>query len=129
MTVAPQLASAAGAGSIFNFNAKIASVTWTGIPNGEASQAQALGNYRLASAQVSGTFGVGGACQLEGSNDGVNWAVLKDINGTSATWSAGALTVFLFTEGPLYIRPNCTAGDGTTAFKMVVSLRRQALAD
>lgn len=129
MTVAPTVASASAAAALFNFGAKVAAATWAAIPNGEASQALALANYRLASAQVSGTFGSGGAIQLEGSNDGVTWAILKDVNGTSATWSAGAKTVFLFTEGPLYVRPNCTAGDGTTDFTMVVGLRRQALSD
>lgn len=127
MTVSPVFSAASASSPLLHYGPGLASATWASIPNGEASAAAVLANYALASAQVSGTFGAAGSIQLEGSNDGVTWAILKDINGTQAIWTAGAKTVYLFYDGPIYIRPNCTGGDGTTSFTMVVSARKQAL--
>lgn len=66
--------------------------------------------------QASGTFGSGGSVQLEGSNDGVNWVKLSP----AALTSAGMTTTLGAEERPRYIRPNVTAGDGTTSLTVSI---------
>jgi hypothetical protein len=70
------------------------------------------------SVQVQGTFGAAGSVQIEGSNDGVNWQILRDPLGNNLVFTAAGLKAVL--EATLLLRPRCTAGDGTTA--LVVSL-------
>lgn len=94
-------------------------ITWKNIPLTGGSQSAPIGynfgSWRSFFAQVVGTFGAVGSIQLEGSNDGVNWFKLSPAALTSAGFFAG-LGV---TEQPLYIRPNATAGDGTTSLTVV----------
>lgn len=85
-------------------------VTWAAIPNGNQGDA-AGGPYRSASFQASGTFGSGGSVKLEGSNDGSTWADLS----SAARTTAGFFAALGAGEHPRFIRPNVTAGDGTTA--------------
>lgn len=85
-------------------------VTWAAIPNGNQGDGQG-GPWNGFFAFVTGTFGVGGSIRLEGSNDGVNWAPLSP----AALTAAGAFAPLGVTEHPKFIRPNVTAGDGTTA--------------
>ena len=94
-------------------------VTYTALVNGKAGVSYpdlgqpnpAPGGYESITMQAVGTFGAGGSIQLEGSNDGATWAKLSPAALTSAgfTVSLGA------GERPRYIRPNVTAGDGTTS--------------
>lgn len=71
------------------------------------------------SVQVQGTFGVGGSVQMEMSNDGTNYQLMADPQGTDIVKTAADLETILDIVGR-QVRPNCTAGDGTTA--LVVSL-------
>ena len=85
------------------------SAVWTGILNGDTGDS-AGGPYSTFSAQVTGTFGAGGSIRLDGSNDGVNWFALSP----TALTAAGIFGALGAAEHPRFIRPNCTAGDGTT---------------
>lgn len=89
-------------------------VTWPTIPNGNQGDA-AGGPYITASFIVTGTFGTGGSIRLEGSNDGTNWFALS----STALTAAGIFAALGATEHPKFIRPNVTAGDGTTALTVV----------
>lgn len=89
-------------------------VTWTGIQNGSQGDA-AGGPYAYFMASVSGTFGVGGSISLQGSVDGVNWFNLSP----PALTAAGMFAALGAAEHPRYIRPNVTAGDGTTSLTVV----------
>lgn len=119
------LQSASGGAPIMNYSGGVVVDTWAAMPSnstpGDPLQAS---NFVVNSAQVLGTFGVGGSVNLEGSNDGVNWTILPDINNNAATWTSAS--VKFFRESTVYVRPNVTAGDGTTSLTMIVSLRRQA---
>lgn len=57
--------------------------------------------------QVAGTFG-GGTFQLQGSNDGVNFAALQDWSGT--TIASTDTKVWRVGNAPKWIKPKATAG-------------------
>lgn len=89
--------------------------TWTAIPELTAGSGwQMRPDYETAWFTATGTFGAAGSIQLEGSNDGVNWFKLSP----AALTAAGSFTLAV-NECPKYIRPNCTAGDGTTAITVI----------
>lgn len=87
-------------------------VSWS-LANGDVGQAygDAVGQADR-SVQINGTFGVGGSVNVEGSNDNVNWFILHDLQGNNLTYTAAGLKQVQ--EIALWVRPNCTAGDGTT---------------
>lgn len=94
-------------------------ITWAAIPNGNQGLGVA-GDWLEAFFQVTGTFGAAGSVQVEGSNDGVNYVKLSPAALTAAGFFAG-LGV---TERPKYVRPNVTAGDGTTALTVTAFLKK-----
>jgi hypothetical protein len=102
-------------------------VQWAALANGETGDfiGPDLAPWSDRSVQVAGTFGTSGSVQWEGSNDGVNWALLNAPQGTSLTWTAAAIKQVL--EGALYMRPRVTAGDGTTSLIITVQLRLPTL--
>lgn len=87
-----------------------ATITWPSIPNGSPGGAHPRLGYRSASFQATGLWGSGGSIRLEGSNDGQNWAALTP----AALTGAGLFAALGAAERPKFIRPNVTAGDGTT---------------
>jgi hypothetical protein len=87
--------------------------TWPAIGNGSQGDA-AGGPWVTAYFVVTGTFGAGGSIRLEGSDDAVNWNILSPPSLTAA----GSFVLQL-TEHPKFLRPNVTAGDGTTALTVV----------
>ena len=96
--------------------------TWAAVPNGNQGLPQNCASYNDKCVQVSGTLGVGGSVNIEGSNDATNWVILHDPAGAALTLTAvPALKEIL--ENPVYIRPNVTAGDGTTAFTVILAQR------
>jgi len=84
-------------------------VTWAAIPNGNQGDGHG-GPYVTATFIATGTFGTGGSIRMEGSNDGTNWVPL-----TATALTAAGEFVLAPAEHPKFIRPNVTAGDGTTA--------------
>lgn len=94
---------------------------WLALPNGEDGEPIAFGQYTDKSVQVSGTFGAGGSLRLEGSNDGVTWAVLTDPQGNDLNLTGPKIE--MVTEATAYVRPRVTAGDGTTAITVHMLLK------
>lgn len=93
--------------------------TWLSLTttNDEGS-AQKLPNLSDKSFQVSGTFGVGGNVQIQGSNDGgTTWMVLNDPQGTPLDFATPA-KILQTLENPELIRPFVSAGDGTTSLNV-----------
>jgi hypothetical protein len=72
-----------------------------------------LSDYADRSIQVQGTIGAAGSCRIEGSNDGTNYVVLTDPQGTALNVVAAGV-IEQVQEMTRYIRPRITAGDGTT---------------
>lgn len=71
--------------------------------------------------QITGTFGAGTAL-LQGSNDGTNWFTLNNAQGSAISGTAALLKQVA--EIPLWVRPNVTGADGTTALTCVLMGRR-----
>lgn len=94
---------------------------WLAIPNGNQGSATSLNIYQDRTVQVLGTFGSGGSVSIKGSNDGVNWVVLTDPLGNALTFTSAGMKQI--TELPYQIRPEVTAGDGTTAIDVWLHAR------
>ena len=74
--------------------------------------------------QVTGTWGVGGALVIEGSNDGVTYFTLTDQANAALSLSANALKTVRDT--PMFIRPRVTGGDGTTSLTVIAAMQKAA---
>lgn len=95
--------------------------TWADLANGDTGID--FSNLLLSekTVQVTGTFGTGGTVALEGSNDGTNYETLKDPQGNSLSFTAAGLEAVQ--ENPRFIRPNVSAGDGTTALTVTLAVK------
>lgn len=87
-------------------------VKWTGLANGDTGSPYRAPNYNDKSVQVNNTFGTGGSVTVQGSNDSSNYDSLRATDGNVLTFSASGLEQVL--ENPVLMRPNVTAGDGST---------------
>lgn len=107
-------------------NANLARVVWTGLLNGDTGAPVEMGDWADRTVQITGTFGVGGSINMEGSCDKSTetptYFILTDPQGTAITKTAAAGEVF--EESPLLIRPNVTAGDGSTSLTVKMVCRR-----
>lgn len=95
--------------------------TWIGLLNGDTGSPVQVG-YGEICAQFVGTFGSGGTIVLKGSNDGTNYVALTDPQGNAISKTSASLEAV--EEKPQYIRPEATAGDGTTDLKCYLFVRR-----
>jgi hypothetical protein len=94
-------------------------VTWATLANGDTGTPASdvyLPNHEVS---ISGTFGTGGSVTIEGSNDGTNFFTLKDWQGSAVTFTAAGIKTVV--DNPQQIRPNVTAGDGTTALVAIMT--------
>lgn len=107
-------------------NQNVIRVVWTGLLNGDTGAPAEVPEYADRTVHITGTFGTGGSISMEGSNDKTTetpaYVVLTDPQGNNVTKTAAALEVF--EEVPLLLRPNVTAGDGTTSLTVKVVARR-----
>lgn len=93
---------------------------WGPMANGDTGKAVYFADYSDKTFQVKGTFGAAGSVSLEGSNDGgTTWAALHDPQGNNIAQTAASMEVIA--ENPLLVRPNVTAGDGTTALTVIIN--------
>lgn len=97
-------------------------VSWEGLANGDNGNAQQIGQFGDKSVHVKGTFGTGGTCVIQGSNDGATWKTLTDPQGNALSFTAEAIEQIL--ENVRYYRPNVTAGDGSTSLNVYIYGRR-----
>lgn len=94
---------------------------WNTLANGDTGSLQANSNMQKQMFQVTGTFGVAGSVTLEGSNLGTTFAPVKDAQGNAITLTAAGIREL--EDIPRFIRPNVTAGDGTTALIVTLTER------
>ena len=111
-------------GAMVYVAAGVAKTTWAAIPNGNQGSPMSAPDYADKSVQVSGTFGAAGSVSIEGSNDGSTWHVLNDSRGEGNAITLTAADTRTIMENPLFIRPNVTAGDGTTALTVSIVGRK-----
>jgi len=99
-------------------------VAWAGLTFASTDEGSPLefGAFADRSVQVTGTFGSGGSVRIEGSNDGVNYAVLTDPQGNALDITSAKIEAI--SELVRYVRPRITAGDGTTSLACTMMLRR-----
>ncbi len=98
--------------------------TWTGLIDGETGDAADVrADCVTRSIQISGTPGATLTVSIEGSNDGVNWGILNDIDGNALTFDQtdlAATVIKAILENTLYVRPSEVQGDGATVLKVVL---------
>ncbi|HEX8957641.1 MAG TPA: hypothetical protein VF798_15280 [Burkholderiaceae bacterium] len=88
-------------------------VSWAGLANaGDVGDTQSLPAYSEKTFTVTGTFGGGASCTIQGSNDGTNWVALTNKQGNALTFTAAGIGTSQ--DRPLYIRPNLAAGAGAS---------------
>lgn len=81
---------------------------WPALANGEDGDAASLSKWPSKSVQVIGAGGV----DIEGSNDGVTWAILDDATGSplnAATMTGGIIKDVL--QNTAFIRPANATGN------------------
>ena len=107
-----------------NFHDKGQIIVWTPLTQSGLDTGAPATNFSGAdrSVQVEGTFGTGGTCIIEGSNDGVNYETLNDHLGNALSITAkGIKSVDQIVR---YLRPRISAGDGTTSLTVTLLTRR-----
>lgn len=83
--------------------------SWAGLLNGDTGSPVDISRYNNAAITAKGTFGAGGTVTWQGSYDGgTTWAAFG-AGITSTDTQIKALT-----PKTILVRPNITAGDGTT---------------
>lgn len=82
-------------------------ISWSNLSASDTGEVIEMSGRGDRSVQFSGTFG---SISLEGSNDGINWAVLTDPSGTALTATAATLKQVM--ECARYMRPKCNSGSG-----------------
>jgi len=93
---------------------------WAALANAEAGLPASIPvEAATRSVQVSGTFGAGGNCIIEGSNDGTTWATLMNSLGTALATITAAV-IHDIAQNTRFLRPRVSAGDGTTALKITI---------
>lgn len=97
-------------------------VTWATLANGDTGAQVDWIDFADRCFQVTGTFGSGGSCTLQGSNDGTNWSALTDPQGNALTFTSQKIEQAI--ELPRYVRPSVTAGDGTTSLTITLCMRK-----
>ena len=102
-------------------NTRTMIATWAGLANGDDGEWIKFSQYTDKSVQVTGIFGAGGSVAIEGSNDGVNFAVLNDPQGNPLNFTSAKL--LMVTEATLYVRPRVTGGDGTTNLSVILLMK------
>lgn len=95
---------------------------WTGLLNGDDGDPASSVRSGDRTAQVYGTFGVGGTVVIEGSLDKSHWFQLRDPTGTLISFTAAGGKAIL--ESTPYVRPRVSAGDGATSLTALISVRK-----
>lgn len=95
-------------------------VSWTPLTEADTATPVEMTEYADRCVQVGGTFN-GGTVVIEGSNDGVTYFTLNDVQASAISKTAAALEQIA--EVPRYTRPRVSAGTGVSLTIMLL-LRR-----
>ena len=107
--------------TVTNVAKGVVKVEWSGLLNGDTGRAEDLTRYPDRTVQLKGTFGAGGSVNVEGSNDGgTTYHILNDSRGEGNPLTLTAADMRQILENPGLIRPNVTAGDGTTNLTLII---------
>lgn len=95
---------------------------WANMADGDTGQPVEAAGHVNKTAQIAGTFGVGGTCVVQGSNNGTTYDSMTDPQGNAISKTAAATEIVA--ESTRYIRPNITAGDVTTSITVSMLMQR-----
>lgn len=97
----------------------VMTATWTGIGDSDNGSNAAIGmaDWADRSLQVAGTF-AGATVTVQGSNDGANWATLRDTNQNPLTLTSADIRQI--NELTLYLRLTSGSGGGTANINAVL---------
>lgn len=87
-------------------------VQWLAVTEADTCTAVEFTAFPDRSVQIGGTFGAGGTCVLEGSNDGTNYVGLVDPQGNAI--SATGAKLEQISEITRKTRPRISAGTGVS---------------
>lgn len=82
--------------------------TWSSLAGSENGDSASISRWQDKTVQVTGTFT---NMTIQGSNDGANWATLRDPQGTALVITVPN-DVRAILENPLFIRPVSTGAAG-----------------
>lgn len=91
-------------------NGNTITALWETMGDADTGTVIAFNEFLDRSVQVTGTFN-GVTVTIQGSNDGVNFATLKDYEGNGLTFTAAGLRPIA--EGVRYLRPITSGGSST----------------
>ena len=89
-------------------------VSWVGLANGDTGAPYLAPHFSDKCIQADNTFSTGGSANIEGTNDplAANYSTLHASDGNALTFTAEGIEQI--SENPYLLRPNITAGDGST---------------
>lgn len=93
-------------------------IDWAGCLNGDTGNPVNVEGAKALTVLLAagGTLGLAGNCRWEGSIDGVNFFTMNSEIGIPAVVNQIALLApTMMKERPRFVRPNISAGDGTTS--------------
>lgn len=96
--------------------------TWPNMANGDVGAPISWTNYMDRSVQVEGNFGAGGSVAIEGSNNATNFRGVSDLRGTALAINNARIEQL--EDCVFQLRPNVTAGDGTTLLTVSLFARK-----
>ena len=96
-------------------------IAWQGLASGESGEAISLAEFADRSVQVDGTFG-GCSVIIEGTNDGVTYYTLNDLQGAALSISTAKIEGIA--ELTHQVRPRISGGDGTTDININLFARK-----
>jgi hypothetical protein len=112
--------------SVLQLDVKAVEIRWASLGNGDTGGPVSLPHYPDKTVQVKGTFSTGGTVEMEGAPETApaagDWGGVHDPQGTLISIGVGATEndPLVLAENPRVIRPNVTAGDGSTDVTVVV---------
>lgn len=98
-------------------------VVWANMANGDVGSPYEKPPWSDRAIQVTGTFGSGGNCRIQGSIDGSTYATLTDPQGNDLDFTSAKIEQI--TEATVLVRPSVTAGDGTTSVTVTLLMLRK----
>ena len=104
-------------------------IQWTGLLNTDTGAPYKLPHRPIITVQATGTFGAGGTVTMEGTTDSgasPSFSSMKEADGTAGTLQTGAEALKQLLENVYQIRPNVTAGDGTTSLTVTMLINTMA---
>lgn len=93
---------------------------WEHITGSDVGAPLMGAQYTDKSVQVVGNFGAG-TLEFQGSNNGVDWAVLTDPQGNNLNFTQPKIE--LVSEATVYVRPVVSGGDGTTDLSVYLMMK------